>query len=390
MKKVAILTSLIFIVLFNLHGQIPADSLIAYWPFNGNANDESGNGNNGTVYGATLVADRFGNPNSAYSFNGIDNSIEIVNNLLPDTPTSYSISVWIKPFTTDDGCIISDRSSLTWDYKYFLNTNPLRLSTSSNTNTCVNTTFFNSQTVNLNSWQQLIVVLNTSDNTIKSFINGTLVDTHSGFCWPDQITPTSIGASPNPIGETQYFFNGHIDDIRIYNRVLAQSEIEALFNEDQCNLDVSLTQNENILAANQSGATYQWLDCNNNFAALDGETNQSFTATQNGSYAVEITQGNCVDTSACYTVTSLATIENSLGTEITVYPNPTNGLLTIDLGKVFNDLTISICDVNGKLISQTACKPTQNVEFNIEAIQGIYLLTINSGNKKATIRIIKN
>ena len=45
------------------------DGLVAYYPFNGNANDESGNGYNGTVYGATLTYDRFGNPNSAYSFN---------------------------------------------------------------------------------------------------------------------------------------------------------------------------------------------------------------------------------------------------------------------------------------------------------------------------------
>ena len=46
------------------------DGLVAYYPFNGNANDESGNGNNGTVNGATLTTDRFGNTNKAYSFNG--------------------------------------------------------------------------------------------------------------------------------------------------------------------------------------------------------------------------------------------------------------------------------------------------------------------------------
>ncbi len=53
-----------------------SDGLVAYYPFNGNANDESGNGNNGIVHGATLTADRSGNANSAYSFNGIDNYID--------------------------------------------------------------------------------------------------------------------------------------------------------------------------------------------------------------------------------------------------------------------------------------------------------------------------
>ena len=49
---------------------VPTNGLVGYWPFNGNANDESGNGNNGTVNGATLTSDRFGNANGAYSFNG--------------------------------------------------------------------------------------------------------------------------------------------------------------------------------------------------------------------------------------------------------------------------------------------------------------------------------
>ena len=48
---------------------VPTNGLVGWWPFNGNANDESGNGNNGTVYGAMLTNDRFGNLNSAYSFN---------------------------------------------------------------------------------------------------------------------------------------------------------------------------------------------------------------------------------------------------------------------------------------------------------------------------------
>ncbi|MBX2985484.1 MAG: DNRLRE domain-containing protein [Bacteroidia bacterium] len=367
-----------------------SDSLSAHYPFNGNANDESGNGNDGTVNGATLVADRFGNPNSAYSFNGIDNLIEIANSILPNTPTSYSISVWINPFTSTDGSIIGDRSSSSWDYKYFMNTNPLRLSTSSNINTCVNSTFFDSQTVNLNTWQHLTVTLNTSDNTIKSYINGSLVDSHNGFCWPNQMTATTIGASPNPAGQIDYYYNGIIDDIRIYKRVLTQSEIEALFNENQCRIDQSLTQNNNILTANQSGATYQWLDCDNGYTEMQGETNQSFTATQNGNYAVEITQGVCVDTSACYSVSSLGILENNLGTDITVYPNPTEGMVKIDLGEALSEFNVSIIDGNGKLIRQSTYNNTKMFELNLDVQSGIYLLTINSGNKKATIRLMKN
>ncbi len=58
-------------------------SLVAYYPFNGNANDESGNGDNGTVFGATLTTDRFGNTNSAYAFDGTDDFIKASGSGLP-------------------------------------------------------------------------------------------------------------------------------------------------------------------------------------------------------------------------------------------------------------------------------------------------------------------
>ena len=72
------------------------DGLVAYYPFNGNANDESGNGNEGTGHGGVaLTADRFGNAGSAYRFDGIDDFINVGDNL--DQPNNnFSISVWFK------------------------------------------------------------------------------------------------------------------------------------------------------------------------------------------------------------------------------------------------------------------------------------------------------
>ena len=57
---------------------VPSNGLIGYWPFNGNANDESGTGNDGTVNGATLTADRFGNANAAYDFDGVNDNITLL------------------------------------------------------------------------------------------------------------------------------------------------------------------------------------------------------------------------------------------------------------------------------------------------------------------------
>ena len=67
--------------------------MIGYWPFNGNANDESGNGNNGTVNGATLTTDRFGNLNSAYNFSGLDYILGDASNF-PSGNSARTISFW--------------------------------------------------------------------------------------------------------------------------------------------------------------------------------------------------------------------------------------------------------------------------------------------------------
>jgi len=73
---------------------VHAQTLIASYPFDGDARDESGNGNHGTVFGATLVPDRFGQPDSALHFDGVDDAIKIGNGVQPDFP--FSISLWFK------------------------------------------------------------------------------------------------------------------------------------------------------------------------------------------------------------------------------------------------------------------------------------------------------
>jgi hypothetical protein len=155
-------------------------------------------------------------------------------------------------------------------------------------------------------------------------------------------------------------------------------------------VDVSVNQNGIILSANATADFYQWVDCNNGNSIINGETSQSFTATQNGSFAVKITQNGCTDTSACYTVTTVGILENTFSNDIIVYPNPTDGIVKIDLGETLTEFMVSIMDVNGKLVRKTIYKNTKMFELNLNVQSGIYLLTINWENKKATIRLTKN
>ena len=154
-------------------------------------------------------------------------------------------------------------------------------------------------------------------------------------------------------------------------------------------VDSSVTQNGIILTADAAGAGYQWLDCDNSFSIISGETNQSFTTTANGNFAVEITLNGCVDTSACYSVTSVGIIENSFGNGLLIYPNPTGGNFSIDLGSNYQTVTITMTDVNGKVILSKTYNESQLLNLKLEEPAGVYLLIIESKDKKAVIRLVK-
>ena len=99
MKKF-LLTSIATISFLLVFAQVPTNGLVAYYPFNGNANDATGNGNNGTVNGATLTSDRFGNSNSAYDFNGVDNHISINDTLCNFGTGEFTLSSWLYKYDT--------------------------------------------------------------------------------------------------------------------------------------------------------------------------------------------------------------------------------------------------------------------------------------------------
>ena len=154
---------------------------------------------------------------------------------------------------------------------------------------------------------------------------------------------------------------------------------------------VTVTAASNLLTVNNvnSGVTYQWLDCNNNYAILSGETGQSYTVTVSGNYAVEVTENSCVDTSACYNILFVGIEESSFRNDLVVYPNPTKDNFSIDLRESYQAVTITITNLDGKLIQSKTYHDSQLLNLNIENPAGIYLILVESGNKKAVIRLVK-
>ena len=149
-----------------------------------------------------------------------------------------------------------------------------------------------------------------------------------------------------------------------------------------------VTQTGTLLTADEVGATYQWLNCLA-MAPIIGATNQSFTATTNGDYAVIVTNNGCTDTSNCYSIIGVIIIENNWDDELLIYPNPTDGNFSVDLGNNYQTTIITITDLNGRTIQSKSYTDSQLLNLKLEEPAGIYLLIIESKNKKAVIRLIK-
>jgi hypothetical protein len=153
-------------------------------------------------------------------------------------------------------------------------------------------------------------------------------------------------------------------------------------------IDTSVTVNDNVLTANETDAAYQWLKDDN---LIDGETAQGYTVTETGSYAVVITKNDCVDTSGVYNiqiVTGLSDI--SFGSGISVYPNPTKGSFTLDMGTEYETLSLRLYSISGKLISVNEYKACREIEYQIDGAKGVYFLQVSSGKgEQARIKIMK-
>ncbi|MBL4705986.1 MAG: T9SS type A sorting domain-containing protein, partial [Flavobacteriales bacterium] len=155
-------------------------------------------------------------------------------------------------------------------------------------------------------------------------------------------------------------------------------------------VNVSVTSNDPSIMANAVGATYKWLDCNNGFSIIAGETAQNFTAVVNGDYAVEVTENSCTDTSTCVSISGVGIIENSFGNSLIVYPNPTSGHVTVDLGKIYSSINVRLLNVNGQSIRTKNIENSNMVHLEIDGAIGYYFIEIiTTDNKKAVIKILK-
>ena len=154
-------------------------------------------------------------------------------------------------------------------------------------------------------------------------------------------------------------------------------------------IDNSVKQNANILTANGDYETYQWLDCNDGNKPIVGETNKSFIATKAGSYALRINNKNCVAVSKCINVRILSSQTTSRLDDITISPNPSQGIVYIDQRNHSDKLKIKVLNSSGKLILKKKSK-TQLTKLDLHQFEkGAYVIIIANGRNTSSHKIIK-
>lgn len=139
-----------------------------------------------------------------------------------------------------------------------------------------------------------------------------------------------------------------------------------------------------VFSSNHNSASYQWLDCHNGYAALPGDTLQTFTPTVNGDFAVEINLYGCIDTSACVHIGNVG-IDEIEGSTIRLFPNPNPGKFILDLG----DLRAKEVRILNSLGQEMfALQDISSQYFDLDLKPGIYFAQIRTGNASKTIKFV--
>ena len=381
----------------NVPNYVPTNGLVGWWPFNGNANDESGNGNNGTVNGATLTIDRFGNASKAYNFDGVSSYIAMPQ-ITNQNINEFSISMWYFNQTPP--------GNLCYTYYHGATTGEWHLNDSAMSVKLANDTWYWVPFTRIfSNWTNIVGVYSRGNN-IKVYINGQYI---SEKAIPNlDLWTTNTLSSVGAYARNQYFspcsWKGKIDDIGIWNRALTQQEITNLYNALDCNYNLSISPTNNILpsggtatfttSSNAPNPSYIWQsDFGQGFQTLNNFGNYSGTNTTTLSIAnVQLsnhqqpiraisTSGNCIDTSAiatisisdtCITsvsdttyimVTDTLIINTTLSginppnnsNTIKVFPNPANDHITINYGNyvIMSGYQLKIENSLGQQVFQT-------------------------------------
>lgn len=448
-------------IIAQMPSYVPTSGLVGYWGFNGNANDASPNANNGTVVGATLTADRFGNANGSYLFNRNTVSyitLPIVNNLT----SNFSVLIWVKPTTTvnmqpestvcpGSVSVSMANSNQNWALQPGQIPNPdfggggLSIGTNGymTTKHGINVLEAIQQKTGAFSGYNCIVQV-YQNNTLFVYENGILVSTKPFGC------PAKMKLlSTQTLGGALYSsnFSGEVDEVGIWNRALTQNEINNLFNAKNITICQSIGQDSTELYTNgyvtgpENKIPDQAIHTDTKWISVTGAESLNITTMQHRLYdksrifdqndnliwewagesvnsttwyqkdhivnvagnekvRIEFYQGYTAFCNGYLKVTqmtcsNLSNNSNAIKKQIPVkiYPNPTNGQITIDSSDLsnINGWAIKISNILGQEIFSSEMKSNLYVvPLNTLGSKGVYFVKIydDANNLLNTKKII--
>jgi hypothetical protein len=348
--------------------------LVGYWPFCGNANDESGNGNDGTVNGASLTEDRFGNADAAYSFDGVDDFINVLSNdELSLSSDEFSISAWYATtpsMITDNRNMLCKSNGAGPQNKWILMKSEgggfYPEGVGLHTGPSINAAAFNgftsvSDPSEYNNWNHILIT--KFNDSINLYLNGEISSVTS---ITSNISPSvadlRIGGDEINSVDNAKFWSGQLDDIGIWNRALTPEEVQELYTLDACTFTVYDTT---YVTVYDTLTTY--------------ETVYDTLYTYETIYDTVTTYVTVTDTLLIdITFTGFEGQPSWLNT-VSVFPNPASDHITIDYGNfaLMAGYNTIITDAAGATVYSSAVN-SQQVEIDINAwgATGVYYMSV--------------
>jgi len=336
----------------SMKGQIPSTGLVLYLPLDGNAKDSSSYSNNGVNYGATPVANRFGQPNKAMYFNGTSrieipssSSLNLINNkslscwvYIPSNVTQNWYPTLIKKheplYSATYNLQLNDYYGYSNDFKYKFSF--YFASEYTNYQTVTKQQYTNYS----NKWLHIVATYDTISGYSKIYFNGIISDsTYLGKKIANPSTSTLyIGCGGATSGTYQTFFKGYMDEVRLYNRAVTKNEVMSMYLEGTC----SSTTKSDTTTYNVSSEEFKSISPRSQFIKTDSlKTKVGGCDSIINRYAkFEYNPKICTITNSISVTDTLIIKVNTSGilpvsntqNTIKIYPNPAKDYVVINFG----------------------------------------------------------
>ncbi len=332
-----------------ISSQITTDGLVAYYPFNGNANDESGNGNDGTVDGAILTEDRNGDANSAYHFDGYNDFIIVPDAEILRMTDAVTISLWFKTESTASfsamvlkmagseplsgyKMVIDDNDYARFDIYYDHNDRSQYEITRSYVDLADNV------------WHHVVGIYDGSG--LRLYVDCNLLD-EAEYTLGMQANTEPLYMGYDPFNYNPRYFNGEIDDVMIFNRAIDVNEVMEL--------------------------------CEDNSITISGD-NEVCQGVQDVNYTIAIVD-DAVNYTWSYSGTGVSVLNNNNSATLNFENYATSGNLTVEVelsdGTVLNsdlfyiDLNLLPEGVNGISGEDEVCNGETGISYSISEIDNV-------------------